>query len=178
MPSAPTGDSAKGSKLLSAISCPASSAAETFHFAAAWISVSRKRGGTKLGRVSPPGGAPSSRVAPTELPASEHGGGPCVSPTCQASQLYRWRNPKRVACASIQPYADSGPRSSSVAHRWREVPGGATHFGSGCAANSSACSASERKPETTISVMPSSAAAATILSYAAATSGLIPWPSR
>ena len=40
------------------------------------------------------------------------------------------------ACAASQPYALAGPRSSSVPRRCSELPGGATHLGSGWAANS------------------------------------------
>src|SRR4051794_19629367 len=39
--------------------------------------------------------------------------------------------PKRCEFATSQPYAEAGPRSSSVPRRWRLLPGGATHFGSG-----------------------------------------------
>ena len=46
-----------------------------------------------------------------------------------------------------------------MAQRCSEWPGGATHFGSGWAAKSAACSASERKPETTSSEMPAALAA-------------------
>ena len=65
--------------------------------------------------------------------------------------------PNRGAFAASQPYAAGGPRSSSVPSRCSDLPGGATHFGSGWAANSSACSASLRKPLMTISAMPSRA---------------------
>ena len=44
-----------------------------------------------------------------------------------------------------------------MAQRCRECPGGATHFGSGWAAKRAACSASERKPETTRRAMPAGA---------------------
>jgi hypothetical protein len=47
------------------------------------------------------------------------------------SQGYRLMNPNRPQFAASQPYADGGPRSSSVPSRCSERPGGATHFGSG-----------------------------------------------
>ena len=86
--------------------------------------------------------------------------------------------PNRPAFAASHAYADGGPRSSSVAQRCSEVPGGATQRGSGFCAQSSACSASERKPSLTSSETPSAAAAAAIRSKAAATSGRIPSPWR
>ena len=51
---------------------------------------------------------------------------------------------KRRALRASQPYAAGGPRSSSVPNRCSDLPGGATHFGSGWRLYSSACSASER----------------------------------
>ena len=86
MPWAPAGETANGLKFDSAISCAASSAAETFQWAAASRSGSRKRDGTNEGRAVPPGAAPSPRRRPTELPASEQGAGPASKPKCQASQ--------------------------------------------------------------------------------------------
>ena len=62
--------------------------------------------------------------------------------------------------------------------RWSDVPGGATHFGSGFAAKSRACSASLRNALETIRPTPSAAAAAAIRSNASATSGRIGLPWR
>ena len=62
--------------------------------------------------------------------------------------------------------------------RCSDRPGGATHFGSGWRANSTACSAFERKPLTTTSETPSRRAAACMRSKAAATSGRIGLPWR
>jgi hypothetical protein len=59
------------------------------------------------------------------------------------------------------------------------VPGGATHFGLGLAANRRACSASERKALLIDSDRPASLrAAAAMRSNAAATSGRIGLPIR
>ena len=60
--------------------------------------------------------------------------------------------------------------------RCSDFPGGATHFGSGWAANSLACSALLRNAETMISAMPSSRAAAFMRSKASAVSGRIGLP--
>src|SRR5205085_9151859 len=110
--------------------------------------------------------------------AAEQGRGPASKPKCQGSHPYLRTKPNLREFASSQPYADEGPRSSSVAHRCRECPGGATQVGSGWAANSAACSASERKPELTPRVSPAALAAIAMWSKAAATSGRIPSPSR
>ena len=50
--------------------------------------------------------------------------------------------------------------------RCSDVPGRATHFGSGLRAHSTACSASERKPLVIVSVTPSARAAASMRSKA------------
>ncbi len=63
-------------------------------------------------------------------------------------------------------------------HRCRLVPGGATHFGFGLAANSRACSASERNALVIDNVIPSRRAAAAMRSNACATSGRIGLPIR
>ena len=63
-----------------------------------------------------------------------------------------------------------------MAQRCSECPGGATQVGSGWAAKSAACSASERKPELTTSESPARAAAAAMRSKAAAVSGRMPSP--
>ena len=65
-----------------------------------------------------------------------------------------------------------------MAQRCRLVPGGATHLGLGLAANSRACSASERNALVTESTIPSRRAAAAIRSNASATSGRIGLPIR
>ena len=62
--------------------------------------------------------------------------------------------------------------------RCSDFPGGATHFGSGCAANRAACSASLRKAEVMSSATPSARAAAAMRSKASATSGRIGLPWR
>ena len=71
-----------------------------------------------------------------------------------------------------------GPRSSSVALRCSDSPGGATHFGSGLRANSTACSASVRNALAMTSAIPSARAAAAMRSNACATSGRIGLPWR
>lgn len=96
----------------------------------------------------------------------------------QNTQLYLCTNPNRVAFAANQPYDAGGPMSSSVPQRCSERPGGATILGSGFAANSAACSASERNPELITRVTPAPLAAAAIRSKASATSGLMPCPCR
>ena len=74
------------------------------------------------------------------------------------------------------PPAGRGPaRCRSDAAK---CPGGATHFGSGCAAKSRACSASERKALLIDSEIPAARAAAAIRSNAIATSGRIGLPWR
>jgi hypothetical protein len=87
-------------------------------------------------------------------------------------------NPKRRALAASHEYDDDGPRSSSVAQRCSDRPGGATQVGSGWRSQSSACSASDRNPEVTTRVWPAPRAAAAIRSKAAATSGRMPSPFR
>ena len=94
------------------------------------------------------------------------------------SHEYLRTKPKRPAFAASQPYAEDGPRSSSVAQRCSEWPGGATQRGSGWRAKSAACSASERYPETTTRSSSARRAAAAIRSKVAATSGRIPSQSR
>jgi len=101
-----------------------------------------------------------------------------LAETVSNSQLYLRTKPKRGAFAASQPYADGGPRSSSVPLRWRLWPGGATHRGSGFAANSRACSASDRKALVIVSATPSARAAAARRSKASATSGRIGLPIR
>ena len=86
--------------------------------------------------------------------------------------------PNRPACAASQPYAARGPRSSSVPRRCSDVPGLATHLGSGCAANSCACSASVRKALAIVSDRPAARAAAASRSNASAVSGRIGLPCR
>lgn len=94
-------------------------------------------------------------------------------------QAYRCTKWNRFAFAASQPYADGGPRSSSVPRRWSDVPGRATHFGSGWSANSWACSASLRQAVAMDRITPVSALAAeAIRSNAAATSGRIGLPCR
>ena len=114
-------------------------------------------GGTKDGRPPtrpdalrrrPGSGRPSS-------PAAEQGGGPAVVavvPGLPGVALDEAEAARRSRPASRR--RASGPRSSSVAQRCSEWPGGATQRGSGWAAKSAACSASERKPEMTIRAMP------------------------
>lgn len=62
--------------------------------------------------------------------------------------------------------------------RCSDVPGRATHFGSGWAANSAACSALERNALVISSATPSARAAAARRSKAAATSGRMGLPCR
>ena len=85
---------------------------------------------------------------------------------------------KRLAFAASQPYAAAGPRSSSVPSRCSDWPGRATHFGSGCWANSTACSAFERNALAITRWIPARAAAAAMRSKARATSGRIGLPWR
>ena len=85
---------------------------------------------------------------------------------------------KRGAFAASHGYADAGPTSSSVPLRCSDVPGRATHFGSGWRANRIACSASERNALLITSATPSALAAAAIRSNACATSGRIGFPWR
>ena len=66
IPCAPTGLVANGLKLLSAYSCAASSAAETFQRCAARASAGAKRAGTKLGSARPPRPSPAPRVRGAE----------------------------------------------------------------------------------------------------------------
>ena len=87
-------------------------------------------------------------------------------------------NPNLSQFATSQLHADCGPRSSSVPSRCSEPPGGATHFGSGCRANSAACSALLRKALTTIRWLPAASAARAMRSNASAVSGRIGFPWR
>jgi hypothetical protein len=73
---------------------------------------------------------------------------------------YLWTKWKRPALRFSHPWADGGPRSSSVPYQWSERPRGATQCGSGRSAKSLACSASEQYAEVTSSVTPSRLAAA------------------
>src|SRR5919106_3904936 len=94
IPRAPAGDTARGLKPDSAISCAASSAAETFQRAAECSSGSWKRPGTNEGRLND--GAPAESAppwagaAPVRSPAVEQGGGPAAYPKCHGSQAYRF----------------------------------------------------------------------------------------
>jgi hypothetical protein len=94
------------------------------------------------------------------------------------TQLYRCTKWKRSALRASHPYADEGPKSSSVPSRCSDLPGGATYFGSGRRLYSSACSASERYAEVMMKDTPSARAAAANRSKARTTSGLIGLPTR
>ncbi len=81
IPAAPAGETANGLKFDSAISCAASSAAETFQRCAAAAIASRKRAGTNAGRLTARRtrhrpAAPRGSAEPPASPAAEHGVGP------------------------------------------------------------------------------------------------------
>ena len=89
MPWAPAGEIANGLKFDSAISCAASSPAETFQRAAERRIGARKRSGTKAGRPPAPASAAvgAEPAEGEESAAAEQGAGPRVKPKCQGSQL-------------------------------------------------------------------------------------------
>ena len=130
IPWAPAGETANGLKFDSAISCAASSAAETFQRAAARSSGARKRAGTKAGRPAAAGGGAvaarsrADRVAGRR--AGRRAGVEAVVPGLpgvaldEAEAARRWRPASRRR--------RRGPRSSSVAQRCSEWPGGATQL--------------------------------------------------
>jgi len=69
------------------MSWAASTPAETFQRAAERRIGSRKRSGTKEGRLAVGSASAPPAGIPTESPASEHGAGPPVKPKCQGSQV-------------------------------------------------------------------------------------------
>ena len=157
MPWAPAGETANGLKFDSAISCAASSAAETFHgrpraAAARGSGPGRRRAGRRRRRARRRRSRRrrADRVAGRR--AGRRAGVESVVPGLPGVAL----DEAEAAGVGGQP-AVGGLRARGRA-RWRSGaasgPAARPSVGSGWAAKSAACSASERKPELTTSVSP------------------------